>query len=58
LPIDIDEIAIRGRESEREMMGERVRDREQGNVKSGGGKERKMDGENEKERETEVLFLV
>ena len=33
LPIDIDEIATRGRESEKEMVGER--DREQGNVKSG-----------------------
>ena len=51
LPIDIDEIATRGRESEREMVGER--DREQGNDKSGREKERKTDRENEKERETE-----
>ena len=43
LQIDIDEIATRGRENEREMMGERDRDREQGNNKSGREKGRKMD---------------
>ena len=47
LQIDIDEIATRGRENEREMVGERDRDREQGNNKSGRKKERKMDGGNE-----------
>ena len=35
LPIDIDEIAIGRRESEREKMGERDGDRKQGNDKSG-----------------------
>ena len=53
LPIDIDEIATRGRESEREMVGERDRDRKQGNDKSGREKGRKADRENDKERETE-----
>ena len=52
MPIDIDEIATRGRESEREMVGERDRDRKQGNDKSGREKERKADRENDKERET------
>ena len=33
LPIDIDEIATRGRESEREMVGERDRDRKQGHIR-------------------------
>ena len=47
LQIDIDEIATRGRENEREMVGERDRYREQGNNKSGRKKERKMDGGNE-----------
>ena len=46
---DTDKIATRGRESEREMEGER----EQGNDKGGGEKGRKMDSENEKARETE-----
>ena len=49
LPIDIDEIATRGRESE-EMARERDRDRKQGNDKSGRAKKRKTDRENEKER--------
>merc|ERR1711966_422258 len=53
LQIDIDEIATRGRENEREMVGERDRDREQGNNKSGRKKERKMDGGNEMGREIE-----
>ena len=53
LQIDIDEIATRGRENEREMVGERDRDREQGNNKSGREKERKMDGGNEMGREIE-----
>merc|ERR1711906_67588 len=47
LQIDIDEIATRGRENEREMVGERDRYREQGNNKSSRKKERKMDGGNE-----------
>ena len=47
LQIDIDEIATRGRENERKMVGERDRNREQGNNKSGRKKERKMDGGNE-----------
>ena len=53
LPIDIDEIAIGGRESEREKVGERDGDRKQGNDKSGREKGRKADRENDKERETE-----
>ena len=57
LQIDIDEIATRGRENEREMVGERDRYREQGNNKSGRKKGRKMDGGNEigmeREREKE-----
>ena len=53
LPIDIDEIATRGRESEWEMVGERDRDRKQWNDKSGRAKKRKTDRENEKEKETE-----
>jgi hypothetical protein len=53
LPIDIDEIATRGRESEREMEGERDKEREQGNDVNGREKEGKTDRENEEERETE-----
>jgi len=53
LQIDIDEIETRGRENEREMVGERDRDMEQGNNKSGREKERKMDGGNEMGREIE-----
>jgi hypothetical protein len=53
LPIDIDEIATRRRESEREMVGERDRGRKQGSDKSSREKERKTDRENKKERETE-----
>jgi hypothetical protein len=53
LQIDIDEIATKGWENKREMMGERDRDREQGNDKSGREKERKSDGGNEKGREIE-----
>ena len=53
LQIDVDEIATRGRENEREMVGERDRYREQGNNKSGRKKERKMDGGNEIGREIE-----
>ena len=49
LPIDIDEIAIGGRESEREKMGERDGDRKQGNDKSDREKGRKADTENDKE---------
>ena len=53
LPINIDEIAIGRRESEREKMGERDGDRKQGNDKSDREKGRKADTENDKERETE-----
>ena len=53
LPINIDEIAIGRRESEREKMGERDGDRKQGNDKSDREKRRKTDTENDKERETE-----
>ena len=53
LPINIDEIAIGRRESEKEKMGERDGDRKQGNDKSDREKRRKTDTENDKERETE-----
>jgi hypothetical protein len=53
LQINIDEIAIGRRESEREKMGERDGDRKQGNDKSDREKRRKTDTENDKERETE-----
>ena len=53
LQIDIDEIETRGRENGREMVGERDRDMEQGNNKSGREKEKKMDGGNEIGREIE-----
>ena len=53
LPINIDEIAIGRRESEREKMGERDGDGKQGNDKSDREKGRKADTENDKERETE-----
>ena len=49
LPIDIDEIEIGGRESEREKMGERDGDRKQWNDKSDREKGRKADTENDKE---------
>jgi hypothetical protein len=53
LSIDIDEIATRGRESERGMEGERDKEREQGNDVNGREKEGKTDRENEEERERE-----
>ena len=49
LPIDIDEIAIGGRESEREKVRRRDGVRKQGNDKSDREKGRKADTENDKE---------
>ena len=53
LPIDIDEIATRGRESEGEMVGERDKGRKQENDNNDREKGRKADSENDKKRETD-----